>query len=53
MLDDSNNTEEEIENISNAIQRFRRSENILEVQRADVVGKLYIYQIERKGKEFI
>ncbi|CAO3617623.1 unnamed protein product [Cunninghamella echinulata] len=38
MLDDPNNTEEEIENISSAIQRFRKCENILEVHKADVVG---------------
>ncbi|ORZ10100.1 AAA domain-domain-containing protein, partial [Absidia repens] len=38
MLEDPQNSEEETDNIANAIQRFRRCENMLELHKADVVG---------------
>ncbi|ORX52853.1 hypothetical protein DM01DRAFT_1374888 [Hesseltinella vesiculosa] len=38
MLDDPQNSEEDTNFIANAVQRFRRCENMLEVRRAEVVG---------------
>lgn len=39
MLDDPQNSEEDVENIATTIQRFRKNENAMQVQTADVVGK--------------
>jgi hypothetical protein len=44
MLEDPQNSDEDIDNIHNAVQRFKKCENILELHKADVVGKI-IYML--------
>lgn len=42
MLDDPQNTEEDIDNISTAIQHFRKSEGTLQIQNTAVVGTTFM-----------
>ena len=39
MLEDPQNSEEDIELIASTIQKFRKTENTMQLQNMDVVGK--------------
>ena len=41
MLEDPQNSEEDIELIASTIQKFRKTENTMQLQNMDVVGKVF------------
>ncbi|CEG73858.1 hypothetical protein RMATCC62417_09155 [Rhizopus microsporus] len=45
MLDDGQNSEEDLENIATAIQRFRKSEGISQIHTAPVVGTTFMSSV--------